>query len=330
MLLCRSNQDVILENITLRHQLNIQQRNTKRPRIKYTDRIIFVWISYIWKKWRSSIVVVKPDTVVGWHRKGFKLYWKWKCRKRGRPNINWKLIKLIRKMNKENQLWSAQRIQGELAKLGISVCTNTVKKYMKKTTNESDNLKRQNWITFLRNHSKDIVGIDFCTVPTLSFRQLYVFIAIAHHRSKIIHFNVTYHPTEEWTIQQLRQTFFYDHKFKYLFRDNDKIYSHKLKAAIKSFGLEDTPTAIKSPWQNPYAERIFLTLRHECLDHVIFFNAKHLYKILDEFINDYYNPARTHMLLNKDSPISRNVQIEGKIVSQPILGGLHHIYKRAA
>ena len=182
----------------------------------------------------------------------------------------------------------------------------------------------------MRNESKGAVGIYFCTVPTLCFRQLYVFIAIAHYRSKIIHFNVTYNPTQEWTIQQLRETFLYDHKFKYLFRDNDKIYGDEFKAAIKRFGLEDTPTAIKSPWQNPLAERYFGTLRRECLDHVIFFNEKHLYKILDEFINDYYNPARTHMSLGKDSPISRPVKSEGKIESQPILGGLHHIYKRAA
>jgi len=141
---------------------------------------------------------------------------------------------------------------------------------------------------------------------------------------------VTYNPTQEWTIQQLRETFSYDHKYKYLFRDNDKIYGDEFKAAIKSFGLEDTPTAIKSPWQNPFAQRYFGTLRRESLDHVIFFNEKHLYKILDKFINDYYNPARTHMSLNKDSPISRKVQAEGEIISEPILGGLHHIYKRAA
>jgi len=330
MLLFRSNQNVILENITLRHQINIQQRNIKHPKIKYTDRIFLVWISCIWKKWRSSVVVVKPETVVGWHRKGFKLYWKWKSRKRGRPNINWELIKLIRRMQKENHLWSAQRIQGELAKIGVTVCTNTVKKYMKKITNEGDNLKRQKWLTFLRNQSKGIVGIDFCTVPTLYFRQLYVFIAIAHDRSKILHFNVTYNPTEEWTIQQLRETFSYNDTTKHLFRDNDKIYGNKFKAAVNRFGLKDTPTAIRSPWQNPYAERIFGTLQRECLDHVIILNEKHLYKILDEFINNYYNPARTHMSYDKDSPIPRNVQAEGEIVSQPILGGLHHIYKRAA
>jgi len=319
-----------LENIVLRQQINMLQHTNKRPPINNRDRFFWAIISKVYDQWRTALSIVQPDTVTGWHKNGFKIFWKWKCRKRGRPKIDWKLINLIRKMQKENPLWSPQRIQGELAKLGITVCTNTVKKYIKKQTNDGDNLKRQKWLTFLRNESKGAIGIDFCTVPTLCFRQLYVFIAIAHDRSEIIHFNVTYNPTQEWTIQQLRETFPYDHKFKYLFRDNDKIYGDEFKAVIKSFGLEDTPTAIKSPWQNPFAERIFGTLRRECLDHVIFFNEKHLYKILDEFFNEYYNPARTHMSLNKDSPTPRNVQAEGEIISQPILGGLHHIYKRAA
>ena len=233
-------------------------------------------------------------------------------------------------MQKENGTWSAQRIQGELKKLGYEVCDNTVAKYMIKSKDD-DPSKRQRWLTFLKNHAKYLVGIDFVVVRTVFFKAIYVFVAISHDRRKILHFAVTAHPHSQWAIQQLRETFAFDETTKYVVRDNDKIFSDDFKTQIrKNFGLEDTPTAPRSPWQNPIAERVIGTFRRECLDHMIILNEKHLYSVLDEYINDYYNFSRTHMSLEKDSPVPRPAQVNGMIVSKPILGGLHHVYSRVA
>lgn len=326
--LFKNRQELILENLALRQQLNVQQRSIKRPKIKNTDRIFWVWLSRIWNNWKSSLIIVKPHTVIGWHKKGFKLYWKWKSRKVGRPAIDWELIKLIRRMQKENSTWTAQRIQGELVKLGLDVSDNTVAKYMRKP--KADPEKRQRWLTFLRNHAKHIVGIDFLVARTIFFKSIHVFVAISHDRRRILHFAVTPNPHSQWAIQQLRETFAFNETTKYVIRDNDKIFSEDFKENIKRFGLEDTPTAPRSPWQNPIAERVIGTLRRECLDHMIILNEKHLYNVLHEYIFEYYNVSRTHMSLEKDSPVHRPTQTEGNIVSKPILGGLHHVYRRVA
>ncbi len=274
------------------------------------------------------MIIVKPATVIGWHKKGFKCYWKWKSRRVGRPNINWELIKFIRRMQKENPTWSAQRIQGKLDKLGFSICENTVAKYMRKPKTDPDKLQR--WLTFLRNHAKYTVGIDFLVARTIFFKSIHVFVAISHDRCKILHFAVTSKPHSQWAIQQLRKTFAFDETTKYVIRDNDKMFSEDFKQAIKRFGLKDKPTAFRSPWQNGICERVIGALRRECLDHMIILNEKHLYDILHEYIFEYYNVSRTHMSLDKDSPEHRLVQKVGKIVCKPILGGLHHIYSRAA
>ena len=327
-LMFRSKRGIVLENLALRQQLAVQQRSIKRPNIKNTDRIFWIGLSRIWNNWRSALFVVKPETVVGWHKKGFKLYWKWKSRRVGRPNINWQLIKLIRRMQKENPIWSAQRIQGELRKLGFSVCENTVAKYMRKPKTDPEKIQR--WLTFLRNHAKYTVGIDFAVVRTITFKAIYIFIAISHDRRTILHFAVFSSPHSQWAIQQLRETFAFDETTKYVIRDNDKIFSHEFKQTITRFGLEDTPTAPRSPWQNPFCERVIGTLRRECLDHMIILNEKHLYDVLHEYIFEYYNVSRTHMSLDKDSPVHRPAQTEGNILSKPILGGLHHVYSRVA
>jgi len=327
-LIFRSKQSIVLENLALRQQLAVQKRCLKRPKINNTDRIFWVWLSRIWNDWRSTLIIVKPPTVIGWHKKGFKLYWKWKSRKLGRPNIDWELIKLIRRMQKENPIWSAQRIQGELKKLGYEVCDNTVAKYMRKPKTDPEKLQR--WLTFLRNHAKYTVGIDFLVARTIFFKSIYVFVAISHDRRKILHFAVTANPHSQWAIQQLRETFAFDDTTKYIIRDNDKIFSDDLKYHIKRLGLKDKPTAFRSPWQNPFCERVIGTLRRECLDHMIILNEKHLHNVLHEYICEYYNVSRTHMSLHKDSPVHRPAQTEGKIVSKPILGGLHHVYSRVA
>jgi len=327
-LLFKTKKQLILENLMLRQQLNIYKRKNKKPKIETIDRLILVWISKFFSKWKSALIIVKASTLIGWHKKSFKPYWKRKSRNAGRPNIDWQLIKLIRKLQKENTTWSAQRIQGELEKLGISVCDNTVAKYMRKP--ETDSEKHQRWITFLRNHAKHIAGIDFLVARTIFFKAIYVFIAISHDRRKVRHFAVTSNPHSQWAIQQLRETFAFDETTKYVLRDNDKIFSEDFKINIKRFGLKDTPTAKHSPWQNPVCERVIGTLRRECLDHMIILNEKHLHDILNEYIFEYYNVCRTHMSLDKDAPEHRPIQKDGRILSKPILGGLHHIYSRAA
>ena len=312
----------------LRQQLNMYKRKNKRPKLENVDRIILVWISKIFSRWMSALVIVKVSTVISWHRKGFKLHWRRKSRRVGRPNINWELIKLIRKPQRENPIWSAQRIQRKLGKLGFSVCENTVAKYMHKP--KTDPEKCQRWLTFLRNHAKYTVGIDFFIVRTIFFKATYVFVAISHNRRKILHFGVSSKPHAKWAIQQLRETFAFDETTKHIIRDNDKIFSEDFKNYTKKLKIEDKSTAYRSPWQNPFYERVIGTLRRECLDHMIILNEKHLYDVLHEYIFDYYNISRTHISLDKDSPVHRPAQTEGKIVSKPILNGLHHVYSRSA
>ncbi|MGA2916629.1 MAG: integrase core domain-containing protein [Sedimentisphaerales bacterium] len=324
----KNRHNLILENLLLRQQIIILKRKTKKPKLKNIDRIILIWISKLWNNWKSALIIVKPETLIGWHKKGFKFFWRWKSRRTGRPLIDWELIKFIRKLQKENITWTHQRIQGELAKLGYNICDNTVKKYMLKIKPDGSN--RQSWLSFLINHAKHIAGIDLFVVRTIFFKAIYVFVAISHDRRKIMHFAITSNPCSQWVIQQLREAFAFDETTKYVIRDNDKIFSEDFKMHIKRFGLEDTPTTPHSPLQNPVCERAIGTLRRECLDHMIILNEKHLYNILNEYIYDYYNISRTHMSLDKDSPEHRPVQIKGRIVSKPILSGLHHVYSRVA
>ena len=281
----RFRKQILLENALLRQQLIIYQRSAKRPKLMQRDRILLVWLSRVFSGWKKALWVVRPDTVIGWQRQGFKLYWKWKSRRVGRPAIDWPLIKRIRRMHKENPLWSAQRIQGELAKLGLITSDNTVLKYMGKPKPDAD--KRHRWRTFLKNHAKHTVGIDFLVVRTIFFKAIYVFVAISHDRRKILHWGVTAKPHSEWAIQQLRQTFDFDTTTKYVIRDNDGIFSEQFKQTIKRFGLKDTPTAPHSPWQNPFAERVMGTLRRECLDHIIILSENHLRAVLTEYIDEH-------------------------------------------
>jgi len=228
-------------------------------------------------------------------------------------------------MQLENPTWSAQRIHGELLRLSFDVSERTVAKYMIRICKPPS----QSWKNFLKNHASKIAAIDFFTVITINFKILYVFVAIEHGHRRILHFNVASKPGSFWAAQQLRETFGWDSSAKYVIRDNDGIYGDVFKQQLQKLGLEDTPTAPRSPWQNPICERVIGTLRRECLNHMIILNKNHLREILDEYIL-YYNSSRTHMSLNKDSQNGRAIQASGKIVSKSILGGLHHEYSRAS
>ena len=323
----KSHHSLALENLALRHQLEVLQRNAKKPQLSNQDRALWVAISRLWPDWRESLAIVQPKTVVAWHRRGWRLYWRWKCRCRGRPVVPVEVRSLIRRMSRENPIWGAPRIQGELLKLGIDISEPTVAKYMIKGPRRPS----PTWRTFIRNHFSEIAAVDFFTVSTLTFKTLYVFVVLSLDRRRIIHFNVTDSPTATWTSRQLVQAFPFDTAPRFLIRDRDAIYGAKVVDTLRSIGIEEVITARKSPWQNGYVERVIGSVRRECLDHVIVINRKHLRWILTEYF-EYYHEARTHLGLGKDSPVPREVELPGAgpVVAKPMVGGLHHRYYRKA
>ncbi|MHC4756732.1 MAG: integrase core domain-containing protein, partial [Planctomycetota bacterium] len=254
-----SRSNLILENLALRQQLTVQQRTIKRPKLKSKDRIFWSWLSQIWPDWKSNLIIVKPETVIRWHHQGFKLYWRWKSRSKkiGRPKVKKEIRDLIRQMSQENPTWGAPRIQSELKLLGYEVADSTAAKYM--ITQKKP--PSQTWRAFLRNHVKQIAAIDFFTVPTVRFQILYCFIALRHHRRRIVHFNVTMHPTARWAAQQITEAFPYDTIPRYLIRDRDGIYGGCFQQCIKHIGIKEVLIAPKSPWQNPYCERVIGSIR---------------------------------------------------------------------
>jgi transposase InsO family protein len=324
----RSQRELALENLALRQQLAVLKRTTKRPRLIHADRVFWVALSRLWPDWQNALILVKPETVIRWHRKGFKLYWTWKSRSRGgRPRIDVEIRTLIGRMARENPTWGAPRIHGELRMLGLQVSEATVSRTMPRRTKPPS----QSWRTFLRNHAQDLVSIDFFVVPTATFRILYVFLVLEHDRRGIVHFAVTEGPSAQWTGQQLVNAFPYDSAPKVLIRDRDKIYGAAFVRRVRAMGIEQVLTAPQSPWQNPYCERVIGTLRRECLDHVIVLGERHLRRILRQYL-EYYHESRTHLALDKDAPEPREREAadEGKVVALPMVGGLHHRYSRCA
>ena len=247
------------------------------------------------------MVIVKPETVIGWHRKGFRLFWSWKVRhgQPGRPGVSKEVRQLIRKMCRENPLWGAPRIHVELLKLGIDVGETSVGKYILRKRKPPS----QTWRTFLENHVTTMVSIDFFTVPTLRFQVLYVFLVLAHDRRRIVHFNETAHPTAEWTGQQLREAFPFEQIPRYVLRDRDGIFGSEFRKDVAPIGIKEVLSAPRSPWQRAYVERVIGTIRRECLDHVIVLNEASLYRHLKSFLA-YYHESRTHLSLSKDAPES--------------------------
>jgi putative transposase len=317
------------EILALRHQIIVLKRSPNRPRLRSWDRFLWIGLLRFWPQWRSALIIVKPETVIAWHRKGFQLFWTWKCRhgKSGRPRIPEEVRDLICTMSKNNSLWGAPRIHGELLKLEINVSQATVAKYMIRHPKPPS----QTWRTFLINHSKQLTSIDFFTVPTISFRILYVFLVLSHERRRILYFNVTSHPTAEWTAQQLLNAFPYDSVPQYIIRDRDCIYGEVVQRQLKELGIQQVLTAPRSPWQTPYVERLIGSIRRECLDHIIAINEASLRTTLRSYFSYYYD-SRCHLGLNKDSPEPRESQPPhvGRIHEIPKVGGLHHRYERRA
>ena len=318
---------LILENLFLTKQLEIYQRNDPKLKIKRTDRMFFSLMKDILSNWKERIFIVKPNTIIKWHREGFRIYWKWKSKpKGGRPKLSREVINLIKQMANDNQSWGAPRIHGELKKLGFDISESTVQRYMPKKWKRTTG---QNWKTFLKNHLKEIISIDFLSVPTIHFKLVHILVVIEHYRRKLIYFNVTKNPTEEWSIQQIRNLLFDNDTPKYLIRDRDKKYGRVVNGRKNRFGINELVTAYRSPWQNGYVERVIGSIKRECFDHLIILNENHLRTILADYFS-YYNKYRTHLGINKDLLEGRAIQAEGTIYKIPVVNGLHHVYFRQA
>jgi transposase InsO family protein len=324
--LLRSRKDQAIVELALRQQLAVYVQQRRRPRLSPFDRAFWVALSSLWPRWKSALVIVSPDTVVRWHRQGFRRYWRSVSTPGpGRPPISNEVRELIVRMATENR-WRARKIQAELSKLGIRISLATISRYL--PMKERDPTQQQRWMTFLRNHKDVTAGMDFFVVPTVRFRLLYVWFVIDHGRRRILHFNVTENPTARWVIQQLRETFPDDPNHRFMIYDNDAIFSTAVTSAIKSFEIDPKRTAFRSPWQNGTAERFVGSVRRELLDHVVVLNEDHLRRLLREYI-DYYNAERVHTSIS-DAPNGRAVESRpsehAKVVAFPRVGGLHHRY----
>jgi putative transposase len=326
----RTRHELQIETVALRHQINVLRRSVpSRLRHRTWDRVLWVWLSRIWPAWRSALVMVRPQTVIAWHPKGFRLFWTWKCRhcKSERPGMSKNVRELIRTMSNNNSLWGAPRILGELLKLRSNVFQATVAKYMVRHPKPPS----QTWRTFLENHCRELVTIDFFTVSTVTFRVLYIFLVLAHDRRKVLHFNATAHPTTEWVCQQLVHAFPYDTMPRYLIRDRDGIFGAQVKQQFLDMGIHEVLIASRSPWQSPYVERLIGSVRRECLDHVIVASAESPRRILRSYFG-YYRKSRMHLSLGRDSPEPRATQRPelGRAIALPEVGGLHNRYERQA
>jgi transposase InsO family protein len=313
------------ENAALRHHLIVLRRKVQgRVQLTNNDRWFLIQLYRWFPSILQAVTIVRPETLVGWHRAGFRRYWRWKSRSQGgRPQIDADLRELIRRMSRENPLWGAPRIHGELLKLGFEVAQSSVAKYMVKRRGPPS----LGWRTFLRNHAPDIAAMDLFVVPTIGFNLLYAFVIIRLGRRDLVWINVTANPKAEWIARQLTEAFPWNDAPRYLIRDRDRIYGAMVMRRIRAMGIRDKPIALASPWQNGFAERLIGSIRRECLDHFIVLGEAHLCCILRTYAR-YYNDIRTHRSLDKDAPVSRPVQRTGVITSRPILGGLHHHYVR--
>ena len=322
----KSRRRLEAEILVLRHQLNVLQQRTPRRRVHlhWASRALFIWLYRCCPRILDAITIVRPETVVRWHRMGFAAYWRWKSRSPGgRPRIGKEVRDLIRRMSFENPLWGAPRIDGELLRLGFDVAQSTVSIYMAPRRDRP----MQTWKTFLRNHAEGIASIDLFVVPTIAFEQLYAFLVLSHRRRRLLWTAVTRNPTAEWLARQITEAFPWDSAPRYLIRDNDRAFATVFKARVRAMGIRDRPASFRAPWQNGYVERLIGSVRRECMDHLIVVNAEHLRRILAKYAS-HYNELRTHVSLEKDAPYPRPVARFGDIVARPVLGGLHHRYAR--
>lgn len=338
VLSARSRSALAAENLFLRKQLALFQERKVRPRrADDSTRWVMATLSRMFQ-WRDALVNVKPDTLIGWHRKGFRLFWRWKSKSTGRPRLPKDLRQLIRAMAAENATWGEERIANELKlKLGIRVSPRTVRKYLQDGSPRREPDPKQRWLTFVRNHAKVIVACDFFAVVTATFRTLYVFVIMEVGTRRILHHNVTAHPTAEWTLQQFRETFPGDHPYGFVIHDRDSIFSKQLDKAVTDLGVRVLRTPVRAPKANSVCERLGGSLRRECLDFLIPINERHLNMTIKEW-GAHYNRGRPHSSLGPGIPEPNQESVPAsddrhklpagfRVVKDSVLGGLHHEYR---
>src|SRR3982074_3736057 len=313
------------ENAALRHQLIVLRRRV-RGRVQFTngDRLFLVQLYRWFPTVLKAIMIIRPETLVRWHRAGFRRYWRWKSRPLGgRPKIAADLRALIRQMSAENPLWGAPRVHGELLKLGFEVAQSSVAKYMVKRCGRPS----PGWRTFLRNHAPEIAAVARFVALPIGSGPPSVLVIVRLERRNLVWINVTPHPTAEWIARQVTEAFPWAEAPRYLIRDRDRVYGAAVTHRLRAMGIRDKPIAPGSPWQNGFAERLIGSIRRECVDHIVVLGEAHLRRILTKYAA-YYNELRTHRSLGKDAPIHRAIQHVGCIAAVPVLGGLHHHYCR--
>ena len=327
----KSKYELMAENALLRKQLLILNRQVNKPSFTCLDRFLLVLLVSKVRNWKQALLILKPDTLLRWHRQVFRLFWKLKSKpnKNSQPKISQEIIDLIKEIAANNPIWGAERIRGELLKLNIKVAKRTIQRYMRQT--RPSRPSNQNWTTFLKNHSKDVWSCDFVTVTDALFGQLYAFFILQHSNRRIIHFGVTRHPNEEWVTQQLKEATPFGERPKYLVRDNDAKFGRAFDELTESSGIKVLKTPIAAPKANSLCERFFRSLRQECLDHFLILSESHLRRVLREYVK-YYNTLRPHQGIQQQIPVVpvQPALTGGKIVSLPVLNGLHQVYKRTA
>jgi putative transposase len=328
--LLRSRRDLALENLLVRQQLAVASRTRRRPVLRRRDRLFWCVARRYCADWRRHLVLVRPDTVLRWHRRGWRLLWWWRSgRPTGRPRVPAAVRDLIATVSKDNSLWGTERIRGELRKLGIAVSSGSVRRYRWRGPVRPP---AQTWRTFLRHHAHQIWAADRFTVPTVTFSTLFVLVFISHRRRELVHVRVTPHPTAAWVWRQLIEATAWRRQPRYLLRDRDSVYGRDFLTKAQRLGINTLLTPFRAPRANAVAERVIRTLRQECLDHVLIFNERHLETVLAEYVR-FYNTERPHRSLGLTPPRPATGgpgASTGRVVSYPVLGGLHHVYARAA
>jgi putative transposase len=334
----RSRAALKAENLFLRKQLALYlERKTKPRRANDATRLSLALLSRLFA-WKEALVIVRPETLIGWHRKGFRVFWRYKSKPRGRPPIPTKLRELISEMAGRNPAWGEERIAAELLlKLGVQLSPRTVRRYMPKDRGSGNGHRSQRWTTFVRNHAQTLLACDFFVTVTVTFRMLYVFVIMEVGSRRIAHVNVTQHPTAAWTLQQFREVIGGEQAQQFLIHDRDSIYSADFDAGLKAMALRILKTPYRAPQANAFCERLIGTVRRECLDFLIPLNERHLRRVLEEWVR-HYNRGRPHSSLGpgipdpgfgyqRVNPCGHHIPIDHRVVAKPILGGLHHEYK---
>jgi transposase InsO family protein len=332
----RSKTSLVAENLYLRQQLLVLHRKHKRPRLQDSDRRFWILASRWLPRWQESLLIVTPETVLRWHRKGWKVYWRWRSRPRGRSGrkpLSPEVRTLIRRLAAENVLWGQKRIQAELAKLGYSVSARTVAKYMRGLRCGPPS---PNWRNFLSAHAREIWASDFFCVQTILFRTIYVFFIIHHASREVVHVRTTCHPTSEWTGRQIVEACGWDREPpRFLIHDRDSRCGTAFDLRLKALGIRSVRTPFRSPQANAIAERWVKSVRTECLDHTFIFNERHLHRVLNEYVA-YFNHWRPHRSIGQRAPCAPAPSVRGRnrkateVTGRPVLGGLHHVYELAA